>query len=623
MLRTRFYWLALVLCVNAAPAAAQSFDPFDGHSTAFRASPERYFSSPAKELEQRKRLLDKTAVFTKNEPWTPAMLDDQLALYEKLLVSLNRHYAYFQLLGYRDKRDTAARSAKDQVDQLIDSLDRYTAGQLRRPLFSVQADNKAYRYHYLLQKTRSDAEHELNPVPAAIAARLSDPLIQRLTDRYDNLMDDIRAPDLLLPDGQKLNPVTNRNKVLQYPDAAVRARGMKAYYNAYSAHAELLAGTLIDITASKNELAQLRGFKSSPEATYARRLQLPEDSVRVMLRQMMGLAAVLKNYQRVQATQVKLINGLDTVHSWDMSLPSGYSFQQLPFGQVKALTLRAFLPLGKPYQHLFAWLLDPANGALDIAAGPDRVNENTSVGYPGVPVTLYMKSYGGSLGEVLRLSHEGGHAIHMRLMSEAGIVPSYAAGPSFLFEAYAMLNELLVLDELQQQATTAKAKAFYTQAFLDKLSLEIFTAAEEGSFEQGLYDGVAAGRMHDRKDVDSLYAGIMGRYDLFFQAEPERRSEWINKRLVFDDPLYNVNYLYAMLLTCRLYEQAHRDPTDFGRRYAALLRNGFDASADELIRKFMGFGLDNQALLRSALELMQQRTKELASLYKELNLEKD
>lgn len=622
MLRTCFYLLALLFGAYAAPVAAQSFDPFDGKAVAFRARPERYFSSPANEFEARTRLLDSTTVFTKSEAWTPAILNDKLALYEKLLVSLNRHYDYFQMLAYRDQRDTLARHAKDQLVQLTDSLDRYTAEQLRRPLFTAQAGDKAYRYLFLLQKSRSDAPHELDPVPAAIAARLSDPLIQRLTDRYDNLMDDIRAPDLSLPDGQKLNPVTNRNKVLQYPDASVRARGMKTYYQAYSAHAELLAGTLIDITAAKNALAQLRGFKSAPEATYTRRLQLPEDSVRAMLRQMTSLAEVLKNYQRVQAAQVKTITELDSVHSWDMSLPSGYSFKPVPFGQVKALTLRAFRPLGKPYQHLFGWLLDPANGALDIAAGPDRVNENTSVGYPGAPVTLYMKSYSGGVGEVLRLSHEGGHAIHMQLMSEAGIVPCYASGPGFLFEAYAMLNELLVLDELQQQATTAKAKAFYTKAFLDKLSLEIFTAAEEGSFEQGLYDGVAAGRIHDRRDVDSLYAGIMGHYDLFFQAEPERRSEWINKRLVFDDPLYNVNYLYAMLLTCRLYEQAHRDPADFGRRYAALLRNGFNAPADKLIRKFMGFGLDNQALLRSALELMQQRTIELVLAYKHLNQEK-
>jgi oligoendopeptidase F len=619
MLWTRFYFLALLLGAYTASGVAQSFDPFDGQAAAFRSRLERYFSSPAKELEERRRLLDSAAVFSKGEPWTYAMLDDQLALYEKLLVSLNRHYVYFQLLAYRDKRDTAARSAKNQLDQLSDNLDRYTAGQLRRPLFTVLAGDKAYRYHYLLQKTRSDAAHELDPVPAGIAARLSDPLIQRLTNRYDNLMDDIRVPDLLLPDGQKLNPVTNRNKVLQHPDAAVRARGMKTYYHAYSAHAELLAATLIDITAAKDAAAQLRGFKSGPEATYARRLQLPEDSVRAMLRQMMNLAEVLKNYQRVQAAQVKLITGLDTVHSWDMGLPSGYNFQPVGFGQVKALTLRAFRPLGKSYQHLFAWLLDPANGALDIAASPYRVNENTSVGYPGVPVTLYMKSYSGSLGEVLRLSHEGGHAIHVQLMSEAGIVPSYAAGPGFLFEAYAMLNELLVLDELQKKAATVRARAFYTKAFLDKLSLEIFTASEEGSFEQGIYEGVAAGRIHDRRDVDSLYAGIMGRYDLFFPAEPERRSEWVNKRLVFDDPLYNVNYLYAMLLSCRLYAQAHRDPADFGRRYAALLQNGFDAPADELIWKFMGFGLDNEALLRSALELMEQRTKELALLYKRLN----
>jgi oligoendopeptidase F len=111
----------------------------------------------------------------------------------------------------------------------------------------------------------------------------------------------------------------------------------------------------------------------------------------------------------------------------------------------------------------------------------------------------------------------------------------------------------------------------------------------------------------------------MNKYDIYFAGEPQRRSEWINKRLVFDDPLYNVNYLYAILVSCKLYAMVHQDPTGFTAKYTALLKNGFDAPANDLFKKFMGFNLDNEALLNSTLQLMQNKTNLLKELYGKIN----
>ncbi|WP_162842670.1 M3 family metallopeptidase [Mucilaginibacter pineti] len=602
MFRTRNFPLVIILISLYLTGKAQTFDPFDGHGAEFTVKLERYFPSPGVEQAGRKRLADSVHIFIKGKPWTLSNVGVRLNACEKFLVSLNRHYAYFQLLAYKNKLDTTARSAKQHISELIDALDTRTNQELRRPRFASLAKKNGYPYQYLIRQVMLKAAHELSPADVAVAAQLNDPFLERLTTRYDNLMDAI-------------SPVPGRGAIMQNKDPSVRASGMRKFYSVYDQHAEILAATLIDITAQSNAYAKLRVFKSAPEAVYARRLQLPEDSVRSMLKHMTALNSVLKAYQQVQADQVKLKYGLDTAHSWDMNLPSGYSFKPMTYAEVRKLIDQAFKPLGKAYQRSFAWLLEPANGALDIAAGPNRITENTSVGYPGVPTTLYMKSYQGMLGDILRLSHEGGHAIHAQMMSEHLSVPSYSSGPGFLFEAYAMLNELLVLDALKKQAATTEAKAFYTKALLDKLSLEIFTAAEEGSFEQALYDGTAAGRVRDRKDVDSLYSGIMQQYDLFFTSEPERKSEWINKRLLFDDPLYNINYLYAMLLSCRLYQQAHDDPADFARRYGELLKNGFDASANDLIKKYMDFGLENESLLQSTIMLMQAQTDELKGYY--------
>ncbi|MGB8683536.1 MAG: hypothetical protein WCD12_11695 [Candidatus Binatus sp.] len=143
----------------------------------------------------------------------------------------------------------------------------------------------------------------------------------------------------------------------------------------------------------------------------------------------------------------------------------------------------------------------------------------------------------------------------------------------------------------------------------------MFTSAEEGTLEQGLYDGVAAGTIRNADDIDKLNGEILTHYELFAPREPLLRLNWMGKRLLFRDPLYLVSYLYAGLVACKLYEMSEADPKEFAKRYAALLREGFDAPANDLIRKNMGFSLDGDSLLDGALKFVEAQTSQLQEAY--------
>jgi oligoendopeptidase F len=60
-----------------------------------------------------------------------------------------------------------------------------------------------------------------------------------------------------------------------------------------------------------------------------------------------------------------------------------------------------------------------------------------------------------------------------------------------------------------------------------------------------------------------------------------------------------------------LYALQRQDQKGFAAGYTALLQNGFDAPAGDLLEKFIGFGLDKDALLKGSLELMKNKTAEL------------
>jgi hypothetical protein len=58
----------------------------------------------------------------------------------------------------------------------------------------------------------------------------------------------------------------------------------------------------------------------------------------------------------------------------------------------------------------------------------------------------------------------------------------------------------------------------------------------------------------------------------------------------------------------------HRDPVGFSRRYSALLSNGYDAPPDTLFLRFVDAGLDDPALIRGAVGVLEMWLKELESL---------
>jgi oligoendopeptidase F len=440
------------------------------------------------------------------------------------------------------------------------------------------------------------------------------PIAEGLTDRYETAVRSLQAAPIHTAAGM-LDPIKDARSLARDPDRAVRKAGADALRQAFDAHGEMFTATLIDTARLATGSAKLRSYASAPAQIYAESLQLTEDQVRSTLAAMTRNAGVLKDYQRVRAAQVTRMTGIQDVHSWDLERSSGYQPASLTYSQAQGLLLRALKPLGQEYLAQFQWLLDPTNGALEIAGGPDRKLDGFSLGFAGVPVMLYVYGFDGTLSTAATVIHEGGHAINTRLAATAGVAAYYVQGPKFLQEAYALLNEFLLWDELVREGRTPQERAFYQEGFLGKLIFEVFTSAEEGSLEQALYDGVAAGTIRTQADIDSLNAGILEQYELFAAAEPALRTGWQRKRLLFQDPLYLVNYLYAALTACKLYEMDQADPAGFQKRYLALLREGFDAPAADLIKRNMGFSLDSEQLIGGALQLIRERTAALQRQY--------
>lgn len=161
-------------------------------------------------------------------------------------------------------------------------------------------------------------------------------------------------------------------------------------------------------------------------------------------------------------------------------------------------------------------------------------------------------------------------------------------------------------------------KAYYLKSLLDDIILQLFVSSEEADLEQSIYQEVAADEVGNADALDTLTMKVLGRYGGASEQYPELRSTWVSKRLMYEDPLYLANYLYAGLIAVQLFAQDRQDPEGFRERYLAVLGEGFDRPPQRQVEQLLNVKPDWSRLVEEDLDVFQQYLAQLQGLHAEI-----
>jgi oligoendopeptidase F len=411
---------------------------------------------------------------------------------------------------------------------------------------------------------------------------------------------------------------TDRRSLATNADPSIRRRAAEQYLEGYASRGMLHASILLEIVRGRDRAARLRHFDDAPSAVYFNLFETPA-SVNACLASVARHADLYRDYQTLRAQHLRKALVLTEVHSWDLAAPlPGFVAPRFTVDGITAAALEALKPIGPEYTAEFKALLDPANGRADIAPGAaTRYNAGYSVEAPGVASALYVGNFRGTLNDVRVIVHEGGHAVHGQLRMEHVLSPFYADGPNWMGEGIAILNEMLMFDYLTTTSQDASTRAYFLEALVDDMGFQIFVSAEEATLEQAIYDGVAGGRIRNAADLDALTRTTLGTYDIWSASEPDRPHVWMTKQLMFEDPLYLVNYLYAGLFATKAYAMMKADEPGFRHRYLAYLEQGFDAPPRVLLKRLFGRDIPIERLVSDDMDIFKAKVAELAALYQQ------
>ena len=582
----------------------------------------QYFVSQSTEKSDRGQLIQALDVLAAQVPdrRDPKALEAYLHQAEALRARLLRHEEYLHLSSSLNTEDAEARGGTDELDarleqlnaQVTTTLHGVTPAQFAK--LSKQRPTLA-KYDYLVERAQRQAAHMLPPAQELILAQLSNSSLSALFDLYRQTLATTTFATLSTPEGV-LDARKDRAALAANPDRDIRRQAAEQYWAGYASRGPLYASILLDLVRGHNQVARLRHFDDAPSAIYFGMFET-RASLSASLASVARHADLFRDYQTLRARHVQKVLSLPDVHSWDLTVPvAGFAAPRFSIEEATTASLAALQPLGTEYVAQFRGLLEAANQRADIAPGaPTRYNAGYSVEVPGIPSALYVGNFRGDLNSVRVIIHEGGHAVHGQFRNEHVSSPFYADGPNWLGEGIAILNELLLYDHLATTSQSPSARAHFLEALIDDITFQIFTSAEEATLEQGVHDGVMAGHIRNASDLDALTRTTLTPYDIWVSKEPDRQHLWMTRQLMYEDPLYLVNYLYAGLFATKSYALLKSGDLAFQERYVALLKEGFNAPPATLMRRLFGRDISIDQLVDDDIDVLSAKVRELSALY--------
>jgi oligoendopeptidase F len=541
-----------------------------------------------------------------------------LQAYDTILRQAQHHDVYLHMVCARNRREPACEARRvlaGEVDSktaiLRDVVLRLPSGRLSGFLGTTPG---LAPFRYPLAVMRQEAAHVL---PLSVE-KLLDDLQPELVGWQDDVYQQVLATadfGTVTTAAGNLDVLQEYDRLLADSDSVVRKTAFYRTLSARESRRDLLALTLLRAVRVRQKLARLHAYADAPDAKY-QSLLLDPAATRRLLAALGDHGVILKKYELAQQTHFVRTHHT-AAHAWDGSAPDpACAPSAVKLSELPALLHRALTPLGPIYLASLDSLFAPDNRRVDIVehGAPNRYRSGFSIGGPSSTSMVFFGVYDGTFEQISAIAHEGGHAVHRSLMSGYVRTALDTQGPHFLFESFAEFNELLLADELAAQSTSPGCRRFYKSRWLGAHGLDALWGAQDALLEQAVYDGVAAGTINTADDLDRATVGVDSLFSSYPSAVPELRGRWMGISLFYEDPLYNVNYAYAGLLAVKYYQLYLADPQRFGKRYVALLKNGFDAPPEALLKRFLGIDLDDVTLVEDDMGFLARRIDELGAL---------
>ncbi|MEL6602062.1 MAG: M3 family oligoendopeptidase [Cyanobacteria bacterium J06614_10] len=407
--------------------------------------------------------------------------------------------------------------------------------------------------------------------------------------------------------------------LLSHPDAQYRQAAWSGIRDAWSTQLSSVAAGLNAINGWRLEESKKRGHR--------KQLHYLDKSCHQSRIERETLDALIDTTYQNRSIGHRALNGMaqaigqSKMNPWDLMAPAPALTREsdnISFDEAIALIANAFNRL-TPEMGDFAIMM-AEKGWIDGKPTPNRATGAYCTRFASPREPRIFLTYEGSMGNVITLAHELGHAWHNWVMRDLSSMESRYS--MTLAETASIFAETLVRDALMQKATTPAQQLQI--AWEDAASAAVFLINIPARFE------------FEKRMVEARKQGAL-RPDQLRQMMKESWQMWYEDSLTEYDDLfwasklhfsisglgfYNYPYLFGYLFSLGIYAQQDAHADQFNQRYTSLLRDTGTMTAEDLVQHHLQKDLRQPSFWEDSLKIVEKSVSRFEQLVKSISSER-
>jgi oligoendopeptidase F len=461
-----------------------------------------------------------------------------------------------------------------------------------------------------LNRLREDARRAMSVEKEALATDLGVDGIQAWGRLYDTVSSKLEF-EMDFPDGtRKRVPMSQRRSLLEHPDRRIRQAAFAGGNLAWQSIEDVAAAALNAIAGTRLTLNRHRGVNHFLDIALFQ-AAITRKTLDAMFE---ALFANLDVPWRILQSKARMM-GRRGIAWFDLGAPLDFPDQEkLSWESAQSLVgqsfARAYGALGTFFRERVV-----AKSWIDWEPRAGKRAGGFCTSSMLTKESRIFMTYNESLGDVLTLAHESGHAYHGFIMRS---MRPYARGyPMTLAETASTFGEQVLMNGLLDDPNiSAQQKALILDVELGHGAIYLLDIPVRYEFEKRFYEERSTGPL----SVSRLKAlmvetqrEILGEV---LEAGEEDPYFWASKLHFYITGLtfYNFPYTFGYLLSRGLYGRLKKEGSSFLPKYEEFLRLAASDTAENVVKRTIGEDLEKPDFWVAAIKSLEEPLSQLQTL---------
>jgi oligoendopeptidase F len=468
--------------------------------------------------------------------------------------------------------------------------------------------------HHYLNRMRQEARRAMTPNKEILATDLGIDGIQAWGRLYDTIASKLEF-DMVSQDGKRRRlPMSQRRSLLEDPDRQVRKAAFEGGNAAWQSIEDTAAAALNAIAGTRLTLNRHRGVDHFLEIALFQSA-ISRKTLDAMFEALFSKLEIPRKILRLKA---KLL-GRPRLAWFDIGAPLQLSGQDKPsWDEAKAIVGRSFKRAYPALGEFFEQQIIANNWVDWEPRAGKRPGGFCTTSMLNKESRIFM-TYNQSLGDVLTLAHEAGHAYHGAIMRE---VRPYGRGyPMTLAETASTFGEQVLMNGiLDDPAISAAQKARILDVETGHGAIYLLDIPVRYEFERAFYEERASGPLTVSRLKELMVQTERNIFGDVLQVGAEDAYFWASKLHFYITGItfYNFPYTFGYLLSRALYPMFKKNGPGFLPKYEKLLRQAGSDTVENVVQHAVGRDIETPEFWAEAIDSLEEPTGRLENVLKEL-----